>query len=168
MTIDLIAKGGLSLLLAAAATYDVLTLRIPDRLTLLIVAAFVAFAAAQGLSPGVLLQHAASGALLFSIALTLAVLGQLGGGDVKLLGAIGLWMGFGPSLLLFTFDAAIWSLVLVGIVVGLRIVRLPLPVFILAIDWVDEAVRGSGPLRKLQAPYGVPLAVAAIAAIWTI
>lgn len=168
MTVDLVAKGCLSLLLVGAAAYDVLTLRIPDRLTLLMVAAFALFGAVQGLPADVLVQHVGTGVLLFVAAFALALLGQLGGGDVKLLGAIGLWLGFGPMLLAFISGAAAWSIAMVVMVVGIRLLRLPLPVYVQSIAWVDEAARGTGPLRKLEVPYGVPLALAAIAAIWTI
>jgi len=168
VTVDLMAKACLSLLLIGAAAHDVLTLRIPDRLNLVIAAVFVPFAALQGLSADMLIQHVAAGVLLFGVALALALLGQLGGGDVKLLGAIGLWLGFGPVLLEFVSSAAAFSVLLVAMVVGLRLLRLPLPLFVLSIDWVDEAVRGRGALRKLQAPYGVPLALAALTAIWSV
>jgi hypothetical protein len=68
----------------------------------------------------------------------------------------------------FLSGAATLSLALVLMVALLRLLRLPLPVFVLSIDWIDEAVRGTGSMRKLQAPYGVPLALAAVAAMWSI
>ena len=85
----------------AVVVWDVVALRIPDRLVLLILATFVVVAALQGLSYEDLLSHVAAGVLLFSFFLAAAVVGPMGGGDVKLAGAIRLWAGLGQDFAYF-------------------------------------------------------------------
>ncbi|HEX7968035.1 MAG TPA: prepilin peptidase [Stellaceae bacterium] len=91
--------------LLAAALTDAATYLIPNRYSAAIIVAFAAFAIGQpvlfalkGLGAGLLLL--ALGALLFERRM-------LGGGDVKLLAAAGLWAGFDlMALLIFTSAVA--------------------------------------------------------------
>ncbi|MGQ9364985.1 prepilin peptidase [Azospirillum sp. ST 5-10] len=89
--------------LALAMGLDAVTFRIPNPLT----AAFaLAFPAAAALAPAPVdwLSHLGAGALVFAVAAAAFAGGALGGGDVKLLGAAALWLGFGalPDFALLT------------------------------------------------------------------
>ena len=148
-------------LLALAACHDAATLRIPNWLNALIAASFLVSALVGGLSPSLIGLHLGAGALLFAGALAFAFLGQMGGGDVKLIGAIGLWLGFGPPLVAFLAAAAVLSLVFAFVLIALRLQ----PALALAVlprfDWVTRIASGADPLRKMRGPFGVPLCLAA-------
>lgn len=79
--------------LLIAATTDIRARRIDNRLTLAIAIAAPVFWWASGLSlwPGVVLQLGVTLAA-FAILCGLFALGQMGGGDVKLLTALALWI----------------------------------------------------------------------------
>ena len=81
------------LLLACAAT-DILWLRIPNYLVLLIAGLFV-LATILTDREIFLLAQVGPALGLFAVGLALFALGKVGGGDVKFLGAAALWVGMG-------------------------------------------------------------------------
>ena len=85
--------------LAAACVYDWRSRRIPNKLNLAIALLAIPFWWATGVSawPGVALQLALAAGVfaLFSLAFRL---GAMGGGDVKMLAALALWMPAGSLL----------------------------------------------------------------------
>ncbi len=93
----------LAALLAAALT-DAATYLIPNRYSAAIIAAFAALALGQPV--GFALKGVGAGLLLLAIGALLFERRMVGGGDVKLLTAIGLWAGFDLMALLI-FAAAI-------------------------------------------------------------
>lgn len=87
-----------AMLLGAALVTDILWLRIPNWIIVSLIAAF-AFAASLSAHPGAWwLSHAAGGLIVLAVGFILFAWGKLGGGDAKLMAAIGLWSGL--SLLL--------------------------------------------------------------------
>lgn len=83
----------LPVLMIIAGVGDTLSLRIPNRLVLLIAALFVPMAFLTGMPLHDIGIHLAVGAGLFAIGFILFLLGVFGGGDAKLLAAGGLWFG---------------------------------------------------------------------------
>jgi prepilin peptidase CpaA len=90
--------------LIAAALNDLSTYLIPHRYSIAIAAAFLVFATGRPLA--FLLTGLAAGTLLFALGALLFARRLLGGGDVKLLAAAGLWAGF-DQLALLIFASAI-------------------------------------------------------------
>jgi prepilin peptidase CpaA len=90
--------------LIAAALSDITTYLIPHRYSAAIAIAFPFFAIGQPLP--FLLGGLAAAALLFAIGALLFARNMLGGGDVKLLAATGLWSGL-DLLMLLIFASAI-------------------------------------------------------------
>jgi prepilin peptidase CpaA len=88
-------------LLAVAVISDVATLRIPNWISVLLVAAFVA-AALLAAEPVDWFSHLAAGIIVLLVGMALFAWGKLGGGDVKLLAAVSLWHGLPllPALVL--------------------------------------------------------------------
>lgn len=137
-------------LLAAAAVNDVLRLRIPNVIPLLLVAGF-ALEVGLGLvaSP---LDHLLAMVIVLAILLPVFAFDMLGGGDVKLLAAAALWLGLANVPLL---------LICVGILGGL------FTAFWLPLRWLVARLL---PSRRLPAslqlkaalPYGVPISVVAL------
>lgn len=87
--------------LAAAAMSDFLTMKISNRLSLALIAAFFVLAPLVGL-PWVDLGMSLGAALIvFAVCFALFAANVMGGGDAKLLTAASLWFGFDQSLVTF-------------------------------------------------------------------
>jgi prepilin peptidase CpaA len=80
--------------LLSAAACDVATRRIPDVFALGILAGFVATASAEAIGAGALAWHVLTAILVFGGGALLFFAGWMGGGDVKLLAASSLWIGW--------------------------------------------------------------------------
>jgi prepilin peptidase CpaA len=151
------------LLVIAAAISDLLTMTIPNRLSLALAAAFLVAAAVAGLAAGQVLLHLASGLLVLALGLVFFARGWMGGGNVKLAAATALWFGFG-SLMDYALVASLAGGALTVAILALR--RVPLPAFALGWTWLDRLHD-----RRSGVPYGVALAGAALAvyptsAVW--
>ena len=96
--LSLIFLGGL----ADAALSDFRRYLIPNRDALILLAGFALYAWARDLTPVEIMSHLGAAAVLFVVGALLFALRVWGGGDVKLLAAVGLWTGFYglPRLLL--------------------------------------------------------------------
>ncbi|GJD62119.1 A24 family peptidase [Methylobacterium frigidaeris] len=141
-------------LMAYAAASDVLTMLIPNRVSLALVAAFAVLALAAGPGWSEVASHLGAGALVLVVGFGLYLTGTMGAGDVKLAAATALWLGFGalPDYLLNT--ALFGGLMALGLVL-LR--GLPLPGF--AATW-PFALRLHD--ERVGIPYGVALAASAL------
>jgi prepilin peptidase CpaA len=151
------------LLVSLAGTSDLLTMTIPNRVSVLLAAGFVTCGILVGLAPFDAALHLASGALVLAIGFALFAAGWIGGGDAKLAAAIALWLGFG-SLLDFLLTAMVAGGALTLLILALR--RIPLPAFALGWSWAARLHD-----RRTGVPYGIALAAAALlvypsSAIW--
>ena len=79
--------------MAFAGAMDLLTMTIPNRISLALVAAFIAAALFAGLPAHAVMLHVMSGLLVLAIGIGLFAMGWAGGGDAKLLAAGALWFG---------------------------------------------------------------------------
>lgn len=104
--LDLLTSGGLVFVAAVGAWYDVRERRVPNELTVGGLALALALAAFAGWS-GVLAALAGAG-IAFAVALPVFLAGGLGGGDVKLLTAVGAFLGPGE------LPAALAAIAIVG------------------------------------------------------
>jgi prepilin peptidase CpaA len=154
MVLQLALLTVLPLLAAFAAAMDLLTLTIPNRVCLALVAAFCVLAALLPLSPAQLAQHMAAGLLLLVVGAGLFFGGWCGGGDAKLLAALGLWVGL-PLLTAYALDVAMAGGALAASFLLLR--RLPLPAFLLSAPWALRLHEEKGGI-----PYGIALAAGAL------
>src|SRR3954468_2762870 len=81
-------------LMAYAGVSDLLTMTIPNKVSLALVIAFAAFVVIGGLSFDAILVHVAAGALVLVTCFGMFARGWIGGGDAKLAAATALWLGF--------------------------------------------------------------------------
>src|SRR6516165_2135852 len=82
-------------MMAFAASSDLLTMTISNRVSLILVGGFAALAAIGGVSAADLLfSHLAAGCVVLVAAFGLFARGIIGGGDAKLAAASALWIGF--------------------------------------------------------------------------
>jgi prepilin peptidase CpaA len=140
----MIASVGFGALLFAASCFDVLRLRIPN----VIPAALVALFAIQlllGRNAQLPLDHVQAMGAALLILLPFFALNMLGGGDVKLLAAVALWLGMSKLAAL---------MILVGIVGGV------FALFWLAMRWlIGIGLRDRKLPSSLQAHAPLPFAL---------
>src|SRR5215472_15433321 len=94
MIIDLIRLILFPTLMAFAASSDLLTMTISNRVPIILGAGFLALAPLIGLPPMDILSHVGAGAMILVLSFGLFVRGWIGGGDAKLAAASALWLGF--------------------------------------------------------------------------
>ncbi len=163
--LEIVAMVLFPLLMAYAAVSDLITMKISNRISIVLVLAFIPIALASGMTPSALVeQHILCGAFTLCITFTLFAFGWIGGGDAKLAASTAVWLGW-SSLYDYGLDASMFGAALTILILALR--RVTLPVMLLRQDWLMRLQRpGNG------VPYGIALALAAFAiypetVIWT-
>jgi prepilin peptidase CpaA len=141
-------------LMAFAASSDLLTMTISNRLSLALAAAFFLLTIVIGMSLAAIGMHLAAAALVLVFAFGFFTQGWIGGGDAKLAAAIVLWLGFG-HLLDFLLFAALFGGALTLLLIQFR--RLPLPGMLARQKWILRLHDKGGGV-----PYGIALAAAAL------
>ena len=142
-------------LMAFAASSDLLTMTISNRVSLILVGSFFVLA--------IWIGHAARRRSACMSAPALAVLvvtfmffarGWIGGGDAKLAAATALWLGF-DQLLNYLTIASLLGGVLTLVIMRFRL--MPLPALLANQEWAKR-------LHRMDAgvPYGIALAIAAL------
>jgi prepilin peptidase CpaA len=144
------------LCMAMAACSDLLTMTIPNRLSIVLLASFVAIAPFAGLSFQEILIHLGAGAIVFAACFALFALNIMGGGDAKILTASAVWFGLNSSLTAYLVNVSIFGGLLSVVILLLRsnhnlivISRLPVPVTM---------------LHAKKVPYGIAIGAAALTA----
>jgi prepilin peptidase CpaA len=141
-------------MMAFAASSDLLTMTIANRVSLILIGGFVLLAGLGGMSGPELLPHVGAAAAVLAAAFVCFAFGWVGGGDAKLAATSALWLGFGHL-----FNYLIFASVLGGgltlLIVQFR--ALPLPRILAGQDWVARLHRPDSGV-----PYGIALAAAAL------
>ncbi len=142
------------LLMALAASSDLLTMRISNRLVLLVILGFFVLALAVGMPLETMGMHLACAALVLVFSFAFFAFGWIGGGDAKLVAATTLWLGFG-TMLPYLVYASLLGGALTLILLAAR--RWPLPERLRRIAWIDRLHDS-----KSGVPYGIALAAAGL------
>jgi len=140
--------------MAFAGAMDLLTMTIPNRVSIVLVAAFAVAAAMLGIGWWALASHIAAGLLMLVVGIGMFALGWLGGGDAKLLAATALWLGF-EQLLPYLLLTAIAGGALALAILAYR--RMMLPLWLARQGWALH-LHGA----KSGIPYGIALAAAGL------
>lgn len=141
-------------LMIFAAMMDLFTMTIPNRISIVLVGAFLIAAPATGMSWEQFFVHLGTGTGVLVLGIALFAFGLVGGGDAKLLAAASLWIGFndlGHYMFLVVLMGGLLSLMLL-IYRGM----LP-PSWLLGQPW---ALRLHN--KKEGIPYGLALSGAAL------
>ncbi|MGD9783078.1 MAG: prepilin peptidase [Hyphomicrobiaceae bacterium] len=140
--------------MAFAGAMDMLTMTIPNRVSLLLIGAFLVAVPAAGLGLEQFLDHLGAGLIVFAVGFAIFAAGLIGGGDVKLLAASALWFG------LHDLPTYLFTVTVLGGLLAM--------VFLILRGYFPEgSVRAPGWVLRLQAtetgvPYGIAIAGAAL------
>jgi prepilin peptidase CpaA len=140
--------------MAFAASSDLLTMTISNRVSLILAAGFAVLAPLTGLGLAAIGSHVAAAAVVLALGLICFARGWVGGGDVKLAAMIALWLGVGllpDFLLLSTLFGGALTLML------LAFRTFPLPLALVRMPWVLRLHEPGS-----EVPYGIALALAAL------
>lgn len=146
-----------SLLLICAALSDLLSMKIPNWLSLALITLFIPAAWLSDVSAAAIGYSFGVAVAVFAVCFLLFVLNVMGGGDAKLLAALALWFGLTPALLVFLVNVAFAGGVLTLV--------------ILVIRWKSHWVTDRGvwlPASLTTAkkiPYGIAIAAGALMAM---
>ncbi len=141
-------------LMAFAASSDLFTMTISNRLSLALTGGFFLMAPLTGMNLPDIGMHLAAAALVLAISFIFFWRGWIGGGDAKLAAATALWFGFG-HLLDYLLYASLFGGALTVLLLQFR--RLDLPQALAGQKWIQRLHdAGAG------VPYGIALAAAAL------
>lgn len=142
-------------LMAFAASSDLLTMTISNRVSLILIGGFFVMALVVGMSPTAIAMHIGAAAAVLVVAFAFFAQGWIGGGDAKLAAATALWLGF-DHLLAYLIYASLFGGLLTFLLLQVR--ALPLPAFLSGQAWAERLHR-----KDSGVPYGIALAAAALA-----
>ena len=134
---------------------DVRSLKIPNWASIAIAATFLPAALLGGIGLATIVLHYGIGAALLAAGMFLFIQGIVGGGDVKLLAAIAVWIGW-DDLGLYLFLVALIGGALALVVMVTRRISWK-PSLLDSVPWL-----GRGPATTQVVPYGVAIGLAAI------
>ena len=141
-------------LMAFAASSDLLTMTISNRVSLILAGGFFGLAAAGGMGGFDMLMHLGAGAAVLVADFICFARGWMGGGDAKLAAATALWLGFDHL-----FDYLIYASLFGGAltILLLQYRMLPLPRFLADQQWAARLHE-----KECGVPYGIALAAAGL------
>ncbi len=154
MVADLIRLFLFPALMAFAASSDLLTMTISNRLSTALAGGFFMLTLITGLSLYAFGMHLAAAAVVLVIAFVFFSQGWIGGGDAKLVAATALWFGF-DYLLDYLIYASLFGGALTLAIIQFR--KLPLPAVLARRTWILRLHETGGGV-----PYGIALAAAAL------
>ena len=140
--------------MAFAGAMDLLTMTIPNRVSLALLAAFAAAGPLTGMPWPQFFSHLLAGLAILALGILMFDRGWIGGGDAKLLAAAVLWLGF-ENLVQYVFLVSLLGGVLATAILAYR--RLAPPLWLAGQHW---AMRLHD--QRVGIPYGVALAAAAL------
>jgi len=141
-------------LMAFAAASDLFTMTISNRVSLALLAGFLALALISGMGLTDILSHLGAGAAVLVVAFGCFAMGWVCGGDAKVAASAALWFGF-AHLMNYLVYASLFGGALTLLLLQFR--QWPLPYLFAGQAW----------LLKLHAkesgiPYGIALAIGAL------
>ena len=141
-------------LMAFAASSDLLTMTISNRVSLILVGSFFVLAIWSGMPLADIGMHVGAALAVLVVTFTFFARGWIGGGDAKLAAATALWLGF-DQLLNYLTIASLLGGVLTLLIMRFRL--MPLPALLANQEWAKRLHR-----MDTGIPYGIALALAAL------
>lgn len=141
-------------LIAYAAASDLLTMTIPNRLCLSVVALFLPVAWWAGMDATVIGMNVLAGLLVLSVTFGFFAAGWIGGGDAKFVAACAFWMGF-DQLLPYLVVASVLGGGLTLAILWMK--AHPIPALAVHLPWYARLQD-----RDTGIPYGIALSFAGL------
>lgn len=141
-------------LMAFAASTDLFTMKISNRVSLILAAGFFALAAFDAMPLIDIGNHVAAGLVVLAVCFVFFARGWIGGGDAKLAAATALWLGW-THLYEYLLYASLLGGVLTFLLLEFR--KRALPPVLARQPWVARLHEPNGGV-----PYGIALAAAAL------
>jgi prepilin peptidase CpaA len=141
-------------MMAFAASSDLLTMTISNRISLILIGGFFVVAFAGGVGLTEMLSHMGAGGVVLLAAFVFFTRGWIGGGDAKLAAVTALWLGF-DHLLAYLVYASLFGGALTVALIQFRMAPLPVP--LARQEWLERLHR-----KDAGVPYGIALAAAAL------
>lgn len=142
------------LCMVLAAISDLTTMRISNKLVLLLTGGFLIVALLANLTMQEFAIHVATGLAVLIVAFTFFAMGWIGGGDAKLAAATAMWMGI-PFVLPYIVYAGLMGGALTLALLSVR--RFPLPMQLTSVPWIEKLHH-----PQTGIPYGIALAAAGL------
>jgi prepilin peptidase CpaA len=141
-------------MMAFAASSDLFTMTIANRVSIVLIAGFAVLAVLTGTSGPELLSHAGAAAAVLVVVFVFFACGWIGGGDAKLAAVTALWFGF-AHLTDYLLYASLFGGALTLLIVQYR--AWPMPRVFIGREWAERLHQ-----RDAGVPYGIALAAAAL------
>jgi prepilin peptidase CpaA len=154
MVIDLVRLTLFPTIVAFAASSDLLTMTISNRVSLALTGGFLAMALMSGMGTMEILSHLGAAAVVLVVSFGFFTRGWIGGGDAKLAAATAMWFGF-EYLMNYLVYASLLGGALTLLLIQFHLV--PLPGLLAGQFWAQRLHRQDG-----DVPYGIALAGAAL------
>jgi prepilin peptidase CpaA len=154
MLVDAIRLMLFPAMMAFAASSDLLTMTISNRISLVLVGGFFVLAVANAMAPLDILAHMGAGACVLVVAFVCFARGWIGGGDAKLAAASTLWLGFDHLLDYFVYASLFGGVLTIGL---LFFRMMPIPHLLSGQQWIERLHQ-----KDCGVPYGIALAAAAL------
>ena len=142
------------LCMAYAAASDLVTMRIPNLLSIALLGGFIPFALTAGMDGWTIGLHLACALVVLAGGFALFAAGWIGGGDAKIAAAVAVWFGW-SHLLEFLLLSSILGGALTLLIVLWR--RWPVPARLNGAEWIARLHE-----PKQGVPYGIAFAAAAL------
>jgi len=141
-------------MMAFAASSDLLTMTISNRVSLILLGSFFILAVMTGMPLADIGIHVGAAAMVLVVTFVFFARGWIGGGDAKLAAATALWFGF-DQLLNYVIFASLLGGVLTLAIMRFRL--MPMPSWLAGQVWAERLHR-----MDTGIPYGIALAIAAL------
>lgn len=149
----LLALGSMPALMIVGGLHDLTTMKIPNWISLALVAAFIPAALLTGVGGTGMGLHFAVAVAALLVGMAMFALNWIGGGDAKLLAAGCLWMGPPSALMFVLYSAVIGGLFCLALITARKIA----PSYPGVPAWATRLLEPQG-----DVPYGVALAGGAL------
>ena len=149
-----IVLASFSALMVYAAYSDLTSYKLPNFISLILMAGFAVVMMVLQPPLSAVGWHVGVGAILFAVGFALFAAGLFGGGDVKVIAALGLWLG-PMNVLSFLTLMTIFGGVLAVALLVFRKIKIPQ-------TWLENSAIAGLHSKEEGIPYGVAIALAAL------